>query len=209
MNNEKVPDWLSWAREIQSMCQTGLAYSNSEYETLRYKRLLEIAAQIVESYTGIPEGTLVENFSAQPGYATVKVDVRGAVVKEGKILLVKERKDDMWSLPGGWADIGEHPSNMVSREVLEETGYIVRPKKVVGIYDANRSPVHLEFFHAYKIIFLCEIEGGSPHVSDETSDVRFFSFDDVPPLSGYRTTIRHLCDIREHIDNPERQTVFD
>jgi ADP-ribose pyrophosphatase YjhB (NUDIX family) len=209
MNDQKVPDWLYWAREIQSMCQTGLAYSRSEYETMRYKRLLEIAAEIVESHTGIPEDTLVKNFSAQPGYATVKVDVRGAVVKEGNILLVKERKDDMWSLPGGWADVGEHPSHMVSREVLEETGFMVSPKKVIGIYDANRSPVHLEFFHAYKIIFLCEIEGGSPRISDETSEVRFFSFDDVPPLSGYRTTIRHLCDIQAHISDPARPTVFD
>lgn len=209
MNDRKVPDWLFWAREIQSMCQTGLAYSQSKYETMRYKRLLEIAAQIVESHTGIPEETLVKNFSAQPGYATVKVDVRGAVVRKSKILLVKERKDNRWSLPGGWADVGEHPSAMVAREVLEETGFDVNPKKVIGIYDANRSPVHLEFFHAYKIIFLCEIKGGSARASDETSDVRFFGFDDIPPLSGYRTTIRHLCDIRAHLEEPARFTVFD
>jgi ADP-ribose pyrophosphatase YjhB (NUDIX family) len=209
MNEHRLPNWLAWAREIQSMCQTGLAFSKTEYETLRYKRLLEIAAEMVESPTGISAGELVENFTAQPGYATVKVDVRGAVVRDSMILLVQEKADRKWSMPGGWADVGEHPSRMVSREVFEESGLIVNPKKVVGIYDADRAPVHLDFYHAYKIIFLCEDQAGEPRPGDETMAAGFFSFAHLPPLSGYRTTERHLEDVLAHLNDPRHLTVFD
>lgn len=209
MSDQNVPNWLQWSREIQSMSQTGLAYSRSEYETMRYRRLLEIAAEIVESQTGIATESLVDGFSAQPGYATVKVDVRGAVVKDSMILLVQERIDNHWSMPGGWADIGEHPSEMVSREVLEESGLIVKPVKIIGLYDSDRAPEHLGFYHTYKIIFLCEILGGEPKPGDETIDVGFFSFHDLPPLSGYRTTERHLMDILAHLENPAKPSTFD
>jgi ADP-ribose pyrophosphatase YjhB (NUDIX family) len=209
MNDRRVPRWLKWAREIQSMSQTGLAYSLSEHDAERYRRLLRIAAEIVESHTGLAREGLVENFSAQPGYATVKVDVRGAVVRHGRILLVQERRDARWNMPGGWADVGEVPSDMVAREVLEESGFIVKPVKVVGVYDSNRSPSHLEFYHAYKIIFLCEITGGEARAGDETQSVGFFSFDDLPPLSAYRTTARHLNDVRSFAEDPSRPTVFD
>jgi ADP-ribose pyrophosphatase YjhB (NUDIX family) len=209
MSEQGIPNWLSWAREIQSMCQTGLAYSRTDHEIMRYRRLLKIAAEMVESRTGISSDELMESFSAQPGYATVKVDVRGAVERDSKILLVREKADGRWSMPGGWADVGEHPSRMVSREVFEESGLIVNPKKVVGIYDADRSPVHLDFYHAYKIIFLCELQAGEVRPGDETLDARFFGFDDLPPLSGYRTTKRHLADVRAHLAHPDHLTVFD
>ncbi len=191
------------------MSQTGLAYSRSEYESMRYRRLLEIAAEMVRSQTGVATDKLVESFSAQPGYATVKVDVRGAVVKESMILLVRERVDNRWSMPGGWADVGEHPSEMVSREVREESGLIVRPVKLIGLYDSDRAEVHPSFYHTYKIIFLCEILGGELETGDETTDAGFFSFDDLPPLSGYRTTKRHLVDIMSHIRNPSMPSSFD
>ncbi len=209
MSDQNVPNWLQWAREIQSMSQTGLAYSRSEYETMRYRRLLEIAAEMVGSQTGIATDRLVESFSAQPGYATVKVDVRGVVIKDSMILLVQERIDNRWTMPGGWADIGEHPSEMVSREVLEESGLIVKPVKLIGLYDSDRAPVLPDFYHTYKIIFLCEILGGEPKPGDETIDVGFFSFDDLPPLSGYRTTKRHLMDIKAHVENPSKPSSFD
>ena len=209
MSEIAVPKWLLWAREIQSLCQTGLAYSASEYETGRYKRLLEIAAEMVETYTGLDQDRLINNFSAQPGYATAKIDVRGAIIKDEKILLVQERKDHHWAMPGGWADVGEVPSDMVAREVVEESGFVVEPKKIIGVYDANRAPVHLEFFHAYKIIFLCEITGGQPCTSDETMDVGFFPFDKLPPLSLYRTNERHLEEVLAHHRDKGRPAAFD
>ena len=89
MTAATVPRWLAWAREFQAMGQTGLTYSLSDYDTERYTRLAAIAAEIVESHTGLPAGPAQENFLVQPGYATPKVDVRAAIVRDGRILLVQ------------------------------------------------------------------------------------------------------------------------
>ena len=209
MNQDKMPPWLEWAREIQGLCQTGLAFASSDYETQRYTRLNEIAAEIVAGQTNESREALVENFSAQPGYATAKIDVRGAVVRDGKILLVQERRDERWAMPGGWADVGDIPSEMVAREVLEESGFEVVPSKVLAVFDANRGDRPLEFFHAYKIIFFCEITGGEARPSDETMDARFFSFDDLPPLSMQRTNEKHLAEVRAHLADECRPAAFD
>ena len=207
----KEPDllrWLAWAREIQALSQTGLTYSTSDYETQRYRRLMEIAAEIAEDRGGLAKERLLEDFLAQPGYATPKVDVRGAVVRDEKILLVKERVDGRWCMPGGWADVGDGPSEMVVREVWEESGFQVVPRKVVGVYDANRQPP-LEFYHAYKIVFLCDIVGGEARPSDETELVEFFEFDKLPPLSSNRTNERHLAEVLAHVRDPDRPAAFD
>ena len=204
-----MPRWLEWAREIQGLCQTGLTFASTNYETERYTRINKIAAEIVASHTTIAKGELVENFSAQPGYATAKIDVRGAVVRDGKILLVQERRDQKWCMPGGWADVGDIPSAMVAREVWEESGFTVMPRKVLAVYDANRGGRPLEFFHAYKIIFLCEITGGEARDSDETMDVDFFDFDKLPPLSWQRTNEKHLAEVRAHLQDECRPAAFD
>ncbi|MCL4474402.1 MAG: NUDIX hydrolase [Actinobacteria bacterium] len=208
-DNNEMPRWLEWAREIQGLCQTGLAFASTDYETQRYTRLTEIAAEIVASHTGEERGELVKGFSAQPGYATAKIDVRGAVVRDGRILLVQERRDQHWCMPGGWADVGDIPSEMVAREVWEESGFEVAPRKVIAVYDANRGGRPLEFFHAYKIIFLCDIISGEPRVSDETMAVDFFSFDELPPLSWQRTSEKHLDEVRAHLEDECRPAAFD
>jgi ADP-ribose pyrophosphatase YjhB (NUDIX family) len=209
MSEAELPRWLEWAREIQALGQTGLYYSETEYHMQRYRRLMEIAAEIVGSYAGLPKRPVMESFSAQPGYATPKVDVRGAVVRDEKILLVQERVDGCWAMPGGWADVGECPSAMVVREVWEESGFEVEACKVIGVYDANRGGRPLRFYHAYKIIFLCEIVGGEARTSDETMAVGFFSFDDLPPLSTERTGERHLAEVLAHVQDAQRPAAFD
>jgi 8-oxo-dGTP pyrophosphatase MutT (NUDIX family) len=209
MSTTAPPCWLAWAREIQALAQSGLAYGSNEYERLRYQRLIEIAAQIVEEHTDLPGEEVLESLSMQPGYATPTVDVRGAVVRQGQILLVQERSDGRWCMPGGWADVGDLPSEVAAREVWEESGFLVVPRKVIGVYDANRSGRPLEFYHAYKIVFLCEITGGQARRSYETLDVGFFDFDDLPPLSPGRTNERHLGEIRAHLHDPQRPVAFD
>jgi ADP-ribose pyrophosphatase YjhB (NUDIX family) len=201
--------WLAWAREIQALAQTGLAYSESEYAAQRYQRLMAIAAEMVHSHAGLAVGPLSEDFVAQPGYATPKVDVRGAVLRDGRILLVQERSDERWCMPGGWADVGDLPSEVAVREVREESGFNVVPRKVLGVYDANRSGAPLEFYHAYKVIFLCDLEGGDARPSSETAAVGFFSFDNLPPLSANRTHKRHLVEVQAHLRDPHRPAAFD
>ena len=209
MSQISLPRWLEWARELQALSQTGLAFSTSHYDIQRYKRLAEIAAEMLESHTGLSREALLRNMLAQPGYATPKVDVRGAVVREGKILLVQERTDERWCMPGGWADVGDSPSEVVVREVWEESGFQVVPRKVVGVYDANRSGRPLELYHAYKIVFLCDLDGGTAHASDETLAVDFFCFDALPPLSSNRTNQRHLREVVAHLRDADRPAAFD
>lgn len=209
MTENSLPHWLAWARELEALGQTGLTYSESDYDRLRYERLLGLAAEITHEHTGLPVDALVANFSAQPGYATPKIDVRGAVVRDGKILLVQERRDGRWCMPGGWADVGDLPSEMVAREVREESGFLVMPRKVIGVYDANRDGRPIEFYHAYKVVFLCDILGGEATPSDETSAVDFFDFDTLPPLSSARTHARHLAEVRAHLADPARPAAFD
>jgi len=209
MNKNKTPQWLEWAREIQQLSQTGLAFAVTKYEKERYTRLLEITAEIVEHHTQLEKEAVEKVLMKQPGYATPKIDVRAAVVKDDKILLVQERSDERWAMPGGWADVGDIPSEVAIRETKEESGFDVKPIKVIGVYDANRLGGQLELFHAFKIVFLCELLGGEATTSDETQDVNFFSFDELPPLSLNRTNDKHLKDIIAHLKEPQRPTCFD
>jgi ADP-ribose pyrophosphatase YjhB (NUDIX family) len=205
----KASQFLEWAREIQALAQTGYHYAQDDYQRDRSRRLMEIAAEMISGNTGIDFLALTQAFSAQVGYATPKIDVRAAVFKEQKLLLVRERIDGGWTMPGGWADVGDTPSKAAEREAWEEAGFQVRARKVVGVYDANRvNP--LEVFHAFKIVFLCDILGGKARPSKETSEADFFGRDEIPEVfSGERTTERHVGDAFAALKDPARPTVFD
>jgi len=209
MAEELIPKWLEVAREIQQLAQTGSAFAVTEYEKNRYKRLNEITAEIIVHHTTLEKESVTRILMEHPGYATPKIDVRAAVIKDGKILLVQESTDNCWAMPGGWADVGDVPSEVAIRECKEESGFDVKPLKVIGVFDANRVSGKLEFFHAFKIIFLCELFGGEATPSDETLDVRFFDFQNLPPLSLNRTNEKHINEIKLHLKNPERKTFFD
>lgn len=209
MTDHSVPRWLQWAREIQALAQSGETFSQNRWQSQRYQRLMEIAAEIVSEHTHFSVEPIYENFKAQTGYATPKVDVRGAVFQDGKLLLVRERTDDCWTLPGGWADVGDSPASAVEREVWEESGYEVRASKLIGIYDANRVKP-LELYHAVKLVFLCEIQSGEATPSDETSEVAFFETGQIPAdLSEERTNSRHIRDALTAYSNSAAATVFE
>lgn len=210
MSKEKnTTEWIEWTREIQQLAQTGLAFASTNYEKERYTRLLEIVAEIIVGHTKLERDSIKKEMMELPGYATPKVDVRSAVIKDNKILLVQERTDNKWAMPGGWADVGNLPSEVAVRETKEESGFDVEPVKLIGVFDANRQPERLEFFHAFKLVFLCELIGGEATPSDETLDARFFSFDDLPTFSPNRTNERHIKEIIAHLKDPQRQTYFD
>jgi ADP-ribose pyrophosphatase YjhB (NUDIX family) len=170
--------------------------------------LQEITAEIIESQSDISKESVLDSFSMQAGYVTPKVDVRGAVVRKGKILLIQERADGNWAMPGGWADLGNSPASVAEREVWEESGFRVKAEKVVAVIDANRIEP-LEFYHAYKIIFLCRLLEGEPRTSHETLAVDFFDPDRLPPLSFYRTNEEMLEEVFAHVADPTRPTAFD
>jgi ADP-ribose pyrophosphatase YjhB (NUDIX family) len=203
-----IPKWLAWARQLHSLSQAGLSYSQGEYDLERYRRLQEIAAEILASRSDLSTADVLGSLQMQAGYATPKVDVRGAVFRHGRVLLVKEKADGRWCLPGGWGDLGDRPSETAEREVREESGFRVRAAKVIAVQDANRIDP-LEFYHAYKITFLCSLEGGEAQTSHETLAVDFFGPDDLPPLSTFRTSRALLEEAFAHLADPARPTAFD
>ncbi len=206
--NSKTPKWMDWAREIFSLSQSGITYSGNPYDIDRYKRLQEITAEMIATQSVISKEAALDSFSMQAGYITPKVDVRGAVVQDGKILLIQERADGNWAMPGGWADLGDSPRSVAEREVWEESGFRVQAEKVVAVIDANRIEP-MEFYHAYKIIFLCKLLDGEPRTSHETLAVDFFDPDHLPPLSFYRTNEEMLKEVFAHVADSSRPTAFD
>ncbi len=209
MGDVAPPRWLEWAREIQSLSQTGYHYAENHYQRERYHRMAEIAAEIISEYSGLQFESLANTFHAQIGYATPRVDVRGAVIQNGKLLMVRERMDEGWTMPGGWADVGDIPSRAAEREVWEEAGFHVKAVKVVGVYDANRI-TPLEVFHAFKLVFLCDLIDGEARPSDETSEVAFFGLDEIPAqLSEERTKSRQIQDAFKARVDTHWQTAFD
>ena len=190
------------------MSQAGLTYSQNEFDIERYKRLQEISAEMIESESELSKESVLKSFSMQAGYATPKIDVRGAVIRDNKILLVQERMDGKWAMPGGWADLGNAPASVAEREVWEESGYEVKAEKVIAVLDANRFEP-MEFYHAFKIIFLCELTGGAPRISHETLAVDFFDLNNLPPLSIYRTNASMLQEVFAHVQDSNRRTAFD
>jgi ADP-ribose pyrophosphatase YjhB (NUDIX family) len=201
--------WLELAQKLQSIAQSGLFYSNNEFEIERYKLVMEITEEMISMKTGFDKEEIHKLFMSEAGHSTPKVDVRGVVFKDYKILLVKEKVDGKWTIPGGWADVGSSPSENAEREVFEESGYKVKARKVLAVYDRNKQGHTPFIFHLYKIFFLCEIIGGESRASFETEDVGFFGLDELPELSTGRVTRKQIERFFEHYKNPYLPTDFD
>lgn len=205
----RTPDWLHWARKMQAIAQIGLTYNDNPYDRERYEQLRALALDVFARYTAHDDATVGQWFNLQPGYATPKVDVRSACFRDGKLLMVRERDDGRWCLPGGWADVGDVPSEAAAREVREEAGFECAPRKVIGVFDANRHGAPLSAFHAYKLIFLCDLTGGAGQPNHETLGVDFFARDAIPPLSEARTSPAQVAECFAHLDDASRATWFD
>jgi ADP-ribose pyrophosphatase YjhB (NUDIX family) len=176
----------------------------------RYRAIRDIAAEMMTASSNVALETVSGLFSGQSGYSTPKVDTRGVVFRGQSVLLVREREDDCWTLPGGWADVLESPREVVEREVREESGYKTRAVKLLALYDRSKHPHSPPFpFHVYKLFIHCQVLGGSPSASSETSEVAFFSEDSLPELSLSRVTPQQIRRFFEHMRNPQLPTDFD
>jgi ADP-ribose pyrophosphatase YjhB (NUDIX family) len=202
--------WIQWAGRLQSIAQNGLHYSENTFDVERYHAIREIAAEIMAAGSGTDQEKILDLFSGQSGHATPKVDVRGVAFRAREILLVREKEDGGWTIPGGWADPDETPGEAVAREVIEESGFLVKPVKLMAVYDRTlhgHEPPHP--FRIYKLFFLCEILRGDPTPSTETLEVAFFKQEELPPLSLGRTTLSQINRFYEHLSRPGLPTDFD
>lgn len=200
---------LNWARKLQALAQTGIAYTKDPYDTERYKSLRQIASEMLAASASSVPAALIDSFSGELGYATPKIDIRAAVFVGNQLLFVKERSDGRWTLPGGWADIGESPSVAAVREVKEESGYTVTARKLAAVYDRDLHGHPPMPYHVYKLFFLCELIGGAAQTSAETEDVSFYPEDHLPPLSLSRVTPKQITHLFDHHRHPDWPTSFD
>ncbi len=203
------PSWLERAKRLQAIAQTGLTFVRDPYDRERYEAVRDIAAAMIAEGAGGEPRALAALLAAETGYATPKVDVRAAVFRDERILLVKERSDGLWTLPGGWADVGESPRAAVEREALEESGYAVRAVKLAAVYDRNLHEHTPHLFHIWKLFFVCELVSGAPRPSLETEAVDCFALDALPALSTGRVTARQIAQMLEHHRHREWPTSFD
>lgn len=203
------PQWLKIAREVRAIAQTGLAFSAERFDQQRYERLRELAAQLMAQGSGSAHESILELLRQEKGYATPKVDVRGAAFQEERVLMVREISDGKWTLPGGWADVNQTAGECVVREIAEESGLKARALKLAAVYDYQKRnpPRHIDSI--YKMFFICEIVGGAARASDETSEVAFFARNELPPLSLGRTTAAQIDRMFEHREHLELATEFD
>ncbi len=204
------PQWLDWARRFQAIAQTGLAYCKDPYDRQRYEEIQRLAADIMANGAALPDSSpLLDIFKNDLGYATPKIDIRAAVFNRDRILLVQEREDGRWTLPGGWADVGESASCVAIREVKEESGYDVTITKLAAVYDRDKHDHPPMPFHVYKFFFLGTLLGGGATTSVETTAADFFPEDQFPPLSISRVTAPQLEHMFAHHRNPTLPTSFD
>ena len=187
--NEK---WLFWATELQSIAQAGLTFGENQYDRDRYQQIRDLSVEILHEYTDIDHNKIRDLFASETGYQTPKVDIRAAVFDDNKILLVHEKIDGKWSLPGGWADVNSSVKESAVRECFEEAGAIVKPKRVVAIHLGNLHNNHNYPFTIYKIFIECELIEYRFAENTETLGSGFFSIDNLPELSVERNTLEQV-----------------
>ena len=208
---EAAASILQWVRKVQAIAQNGLTFTQDPFDRERFEQLQQLVTAILTTELQITPGQVQGLWRGDEGYATPKVDVRGAVFDQDKVLLVRERSDGKWTLPGGWVDIGDAPSFAVEREIREESGYLAKAVKLAALFDKN-NPVHghpPSILHIYKLFFLCELTGGAPTTSSETDGVDFFPVSSLPPLSTGRATQSEIERLYQHHLNRGLPTDFD
>lgn len=204
-------------RRVFALSRTGLHFASAEYrpdanavfDRERYDEIGHIAGRLLALQTGAPLDALVEAWRMDDGYVTPKIDVRGAAFRDDRILLVRERSDSRWTLPGGWADVNETPTQAIEKEILEESGFIAKAVKLAAVYDRNQRNPPPSIFHGWKFFFICELLGGAPRLSDETDGVEFFSPEALPDLSRGRTTAWQIERMYRHHRDRSLPTEFD
>jgi ADP-ribose pyrophosphatase YjhB (NUDIX family) len=201
--------WLEYAKRVQALAQSGLTYAENSYDLERYQELSEISVQIMAEISGTEITRVKELFTNENGYQTPKTDVRAVLFQDNKILLVREKIDNCWSLPGGWADVGFSPGEVAVKETREEAGLEVQVVRLLAVLDKKYHPHPPSPYHTYKIFILCEATGGALQQGSETLDVRYFGRDELPELSVERGTLSQIQLMFEYLDNPLKEPVID
>lgn len=204
-----MPSNVDLARRLFALSQSGLHFTLQEYDRERYREIAEIGAQMLANESAYAADELRQTWFVEDGYSTPKLDVRGAIFRDDRVLLVRETIDGKWTMPGGWADVNDSPSYAVEKEIEQESGFTAKAIKLAALYDRNKHDHPPYLFHAWKAFFICDITGGSPRFSNETDGVEFYPLDALPELSTGRTTAAQIQRMYVHHRQRDLPTEFD
>ncbi|WP_308556311.1 NUDIX hydrolase [uncultured Lactobacillus sp.] len=206
---EKVDQFTKWATDLQSIAQAGLRYGKDIFDRERYEQVRKIAGEMMEAKTGLPKEQVKTLFLGDEGYQTPKTETRAAIFKDDKILLVREKMAQEWSLPGGWNDYDQTPANNCIKEAREESGRIIKPIKLIAVQDRNHHNKPILATNIIKMFFLCKELGGEFVPNDETDACDYFSLDNLPKLSIDRNTKEQIEMCFKASKDPNWETRFE
>ncbi len=201
--------YLELTKRIQAIAHAGLTYADNGFDQERYQELSEISLQLMQEFSNTDIAIIADLFKHKKDYPTPKVDIRAVIFQDDQLLMVREKVDGCWALPGGWADVGYTPAEVVVKEVREEAGLDVSAVKVLAILDKKCHPHPPQPFYIYKIFILCDVLGGVISAGVETSDVAFFSQKAIPPLSEDRNTMSQIDMLFSLKENSDAAVIFD
>lgn len=181
-NNKSDLKWLEWAKELQFLAQTGLAYTKDDFDRERFERIRTIAAEMMSLQSGLPLEQVQGLFCNETGFQTPKLDTRAAIFEDNKILLVKE-KNGTWSMPGGWVDVMQTIKSNTVKEVREEAGLDVEAVRIIALQDRNKHNQPPYAYNVCKVFVLCKVSGGNFQSNMETVESRYFGLDELPVLA--------------------------
>lgn len=200
--------WLEWIKQVHALARWGLTYSKDPFDLERYDVLRQMSIDMMADFAAMDKSRIETLFANEIGYVTPKVDVRGVVFQDGKLLMVQEKWDGCWTIPGGWADIGLSPAEVAVKEVQEEAGFDVEPVKMLAMLDKKFFPHPASPYHIYKIFIRCEIIGGHAQAGLEAQGVGFYDPAHLPELSKHRITAEQIELLYKHYHDPNRPTDF-
>jgi len=206
---EKNNQFLKWTTDLQSIAQAGLEYGRDAFDKERYQKIRKIAGEMMQAQTGLPKEKIDTLFLGDEGYQTPKIDTRAAIFKDGKILLVREKSTQTWSLPGGWNDYNCTTAENCVKEAREEAGRIVKPVRVIAIQDRNHHNKPIRATNITKIFYLCKEISGQFEPNDETDACEYFALDNLPNLSLGRNTKEQIAMCFKANADPNWETVFE
>lgn len=205
---------LIQAQRLQALAQAGLAYATNPYDIERYEEIRAISVKLLQELTEEPIEKIIRVFASEDGYQTPKIDIRAVLFREGlEVLLIREKVDNgRWTLPGGWADVGYTLFEVAAKEAYEETGLIVKPVRLLALFDKRKHPHPPQPWYVYKAFIQCEVQGSSLiQNTSETMGARWFRYDELPyvELSTDRTTASQLESILRLASDPRSPTLCD
>lgn len=200
---------LNLIKRLKSISDIGMLYAGNNYDKERYAELGQISFEMLHQLTGQEIKSLKNVFAENKDYPTAKVDVRGLIIADNKVLLVKEMADNKWSLPGGWADIGYSPKEVIAKECKEETGLDVVPEKLLAVFDKKFHPHPPQPFYVYKMVFYCKVVSTIIDKGFDVLDVQYFDINALPELSEERILKSQLEMLFKKALTPGSETYFE